>query len=360
MTSSNAAPKTKQVRRRRRRFPWFFFWLVIVSGVSFWQSWAWWRWSISPTTALDEAVQLQIPQGTSSLQIGQDLHDLGLIRSKKAWKLWSLWLRLSQQGGSFKAGTYQLNFNDDLPAIASTIWEGEVVQTSITIPEGWSLQQMAEYFESEGLFSAEEFLAATKQIPRDKFEWLPANLPYLEGFLYPDTYFLSQDDPQAIIDQMLTRFEEVALPLYNEAQVPLGLSLNEWVAFASIIEKEAVVAEERDTIAGVFANRLQRGMKLETDPTVEYALNIRQTKEQPLTFEQIRVDSPYNTYRYTGLPPTAIAAPGLPALKAALAPAETEYLFFVARYDGTHVFSQTLAEHEAATREIRASVNSES
>ncbi|AFY39091.1 aminodeoxychorismate lyase [[Leptolyngbya] sp. PCC 7376] len=351
-------PKTTPVRRRRRRVPWFFFWLIVVTGVSFWQSWAWWRWSISPTTALDKSVQLQIPQGTSSQKIGQNLESLGLIRSQKAWKIWSLWLRFSQQGGSFKAGTYLLDFNDDLPAIAATIWQGNVVQTSITIPEGWSLQQMAEYFEGEGLFAAEDFLAATKQIPRDQFGWLPPNIPYLEGFLYPDTYFLNKDDPepQAIIEQMLTRFEEVALPLYNNADVPLDLSLNEWVTLASIVEKEAVVADERTTISGVFANRLQRGMKLETDPTVEYALNIRQTKEQPLTFEQIKVDSPYNTYRYTGLPPTAIAAPGLASLKATLEPAATDYLFFVARYDGTHVFSKTLAEHESATKEIRASI----
>ena len=133
MTSSKTAPPTqKKVRRRRRRFPWFFFWLVVVSGVSFWQSWAWWRWSISPTTGLDQSIQFQIPAGTSSRQIGRDLQELGVIRSEKAWKLWSAWLRVSQQGGSFKAGTYELNFNDDLPAIADTIWQGNVVQTSVT------------------------------------------------------------------------------------------------------------------------------------------------------------------------------------------------------------------------------------
>ena len=290
-------------------------------------------------------------------QIGADLYDVGLIRSKKAWKLWSLWLKISGNDGSFKAGTYQFNFQDSLPTIATKIWTGEVVQTSTIIPEGWSLNQMAEYFENNGLFSAEAFLQAVKDdIPYDKFAWLPPNLPHLEGYLYPDTYFLTSNSPEPgeIIDQMLSRFEEVALPIYQNAEVPLDLTLREWVTLASIVEKEAVVAEERETIAGVFVSRLQRGMKLDTDPTVEYALSIRQTKEKPLTFEQIEVDSPYNTYRYTGLPPTAIASPGLASLKATLNPAETDYLFFVARYDGTHVFSKTLAEHEAATREIRA------
>jgi len=359
MTTNSDTTSTKKARRRRsRRLPLFFFCLVVVSGVSFWQSMSWWRWVISPVTGESQAVQLQIPEGTSTEQIGADLESVGLIRSQKAWKLWSTWLRLSDAKGSFKAGTYQLDFNQTLPAIATTIWQGDVVQSSLTIPEGWSLQQMADYFEAQGLFSAEEFLEAAQNIPTTEFSWLPADIPYLEGFLYPDTYFIPADapSPDQIIAQMLQRFQDVALPLYEEATVPLDLTLNEWVTLASIVEKEAVVPEERETIAGVFINRLQRGMRLETDPTVEYALNIRQTKEKPLTLQQVRTPSPYNTYLNTGLPPTAIAAPGIASLKATLSPEDTDFLFFVAKYDGTHVFSKTLAEHEAATEAIRASI----
>jgi UPF0755 protein len=361
MTSNlpeKTAEKKAPVRRRRRRLPWFFYLLLLVGGLGFWQGWAWWRWSIAPMSVTSEKIQFQIPEGTSTQQIGADLQDLGIIRSQVAWRIYGLWLGLSEKQGSFKAGTYQLELSGGLPAIATTIWRGEVVRTSITIPEGWSLRQMAEYFEKAGMFSAEDFLAAAQNVPTKEFPWLPTDLPYLEGFLYPDTYFLSSDAPQPeeVIRQMLGRFAEVALPLYKGAKVPLNLSLNEWVTLASIVEKEAVVPEERQLIAGVFVNRLQRGMKLETDPTVEYALNIRQTKEQPLTFEQIKTNSPYNTYLYTGLPPTAIAAPGLASLKAALNPEKTDFLFFVAQYDGTHVFSKTLKEHEAATQKIRATI----
>ncbi|MGB2924823.1 MAG: endolytic transglycosylase MltG [Limnothrix sp.] len=362
MTTNNpetTPTKQRQPRRRRaRKFAWFFFLLLIVSGVSFWQAMTWWRWAVSPVAANSQVVQLQVPEGTPASQIGLDLESAGLIRSQKAWKLWSTWLRFSDTDGSFRAGTYQLDQGDSLPAIARTVWQGDVVQSSLTIPEGWSLQQMADYFAAQELFSAEEFLAAAQSIPTDKFGWLPAGIPHLEGFLYPDTYFVAADSPTPddIITQMLQRFEDVALPLYQEATVPLDLTLNEWVTLGSIVEKEAVVAEERETIAGVFINRLQRGMRLETDPTVEYGLNIRQTKEQPLTFQQVKTPSPYNTYLNTGLPPTAIAAPGVESLRATLNPEDTEYLFFVAKYDGTHVFSKTLAEHEAATKKIRASI----
>lgn len=353
--NSPTTPPVPRRRRRSRSFPWFFLGLLVVSGVSFWQSWAWWRWAIAPQGNTSQLIQVQIPAGTSTRQIGQDLESLGLIQSRQAWQLWSLWLKVTEPQGSFKAGTYQLGVNQDLPAIARKIWQGEVVQTTVTIPEGWSLRQMADYFASLGLFSAEEFLEASKKIPTDKFSWLPANIPYLEGYLYPDTYFLSSTEPKPedVINQMLERFETVALPLYKNAKAPLNLSLNDWVTLASIVEKEAVIAKERPLIAGVFVNRLQRGMKLETDPTVEYALNIRQTKEEPLTLQQIKTPSPYNTYLNTGLPPTAIAAPGLNSLQAVLQPEKTDYIFFVANYDGTHVFSKTLKEHEAATQQIR-------
>jgi len=343
-------------------------WLYYVAllpatlGICLWQGWEWWSWAQSPPVldqspnlAAEEAVQIQIPSGTAALQIGNDLERAGLIRSANAWRLWTHWTRLFDSEGGFKAGTYQLSPAESLPEIAEKIWNGEVMQLSFTIPEGWSLRQMATYFESQGYFSAQDFLAAASQIPREQFPWLPADLPYLEGYLYPDTYKLPSEgvSPQQVIQQMLKQFEQVALPIYQQGQDQTQMSLAEWVTFASIVEKEAVIPEERPLIAGVFAERLRRGMRLETDPTVEYGLGIRQTADQPLTFAQVRTASPYNTYLNPGLPPTPIASPGLASLKAALSPEETDYLYFVARYDGTHVFSKTLAEHEAAAKTIR-------
>ncbi|HEY9659760.1 MAG TPA: endolytic transglycosylase MltG, partial [Allocoleopsis sp.] len=226
-------------------------------------------------------------------------------------------------------------------------------ERSFTIPEGWSIQQMADYFAGQGFFSKEAFLEAVKQIPRDRYAWLPEGIPHLEGFLYPDTYKFTGDlTPDLVIDQMLDRFQQVALPIYQQAKGTTPYSLLEWATLASIVEKEAVIAAERPQIASVFARRLKEGMPLGADPTVEYALGIRQTPDQPLTWEQVRTPSPYNTYENAGLPPTPISSPGIASLEASLNPGNTEYLYFVARYDGTHVFSKTLAEHEAAQSKI--------
>ncbi|MEL7035922.1 MAG: endolytic transglycosylase MltG [Cyanobacteria bacterium J06592_8] len=349
------------------------FYLVILPAVWIfvgWQGWSWWSWvSSAPTdddligaSSEDEtAVQMTIPPGTSSQQIGQDLEAAGLIRSSQAWRLWSRWLVFADPEGEYKAGTYQLSSTQSLSEVADKIWKGEVMQLSFTIPEGWSIQQMAEYFEAQGYFSAQAFTEAASQIPDDDYPWLPPDLPLLEGFLYPDTYQVDAEQitPEAIVRQMLDRFQQVALPVYQNSPNPTNLSLNEWVTLGSIVEKEAVVASERGIISGVFHNRLEQGMRLAADPTVEYALGIRQTVDQPLTFKQVDTPSPYNTYLNVGLPPTAIASPGVASLKATLNPEPTEYLYFMARYDGTHIFSRTAAEHQAAIAEVERQLSSQ-
>lgn len=338
----------------------YFLMLPAVLGFSAWQGWAWWSWNTAPLVreeALgDRTVQIQIPPGSSITQIGQDLQAAGLIRSAWAWRLWAFWMQVQPEPGNFQAGTYRLSPQQNLKEIAQTIWTGQVTRTTFTIPEGWSLQQMGRYFESRGFFSREEFLAAVQEIPRSQYQWLPAEITSLEGFLYPDTYQLPSDGitAQAMIQQMLDRFEQVALPAYQKSPNPLKLSLLKWVTLASIVEKESVLPQERRRIAGVFSERLRRGMKLESDPTVEYGLGFRQTPDQPLTIAQVRTPSPYNTYLNPGLPPGPIASPGIESLKATVNPEVTDYLFFVARYDGSHVFSRTLAEHNAAVRAIRS------
>lgn len=328
-----------------------------------WQGWGWWSWASAPPVTpisansspeTDKTVQIRIPSGTSATQIGRDLEAAGLIRSIQAWNLWVRWLSLQDKAG-FKAGTYQLSPTQSLPEIAAAIAAGNEVQRSFTIPEGWSLKQMAAYFESQGFFSAKDFITAATQIPRNEFPWLPTAIPHLEGFLYPDTYQIpgSSITPDSIIKQMLKQFERVALPVYQQDPQKSQFNLLEWVTLASIVEKEAVLPAERPRIAGVFVRRLRQGMKLQSDPTVEYGLNIQQTPDRPLTLKQVNTASPYNTYLNRGLPPTPIASVGLPSLQATLNPEQTDYLFFVARYDGSHVFSRTLAEHDAAVAAIR-------
>lgn len=334
--------------------------ILAAIGVSGWQSWRWWNWaSAAPAPASPappKPIKLQIPEGTSAQEIGRDLQALGLIRSAQAWDLWTRWLSLNDRQGGFQAGTYQLSPTEPLPAIAAKIWSGHVVTLSFTIPEGWNLKQMAAYFEQQGYFSAQDFLKATEQMALADYPWVPtatSGSARLEGYLYPDTYQIAGNvTPEGIIRQMLDRFAQVALPLYKQQQGQTQLNFAQWVTLSSIVEKEAVVPAERPTIAGVFLNRLRKEIPLGADPTVEYGLGIQQTPDNPLTFEQVRMPTPYNTYLNQGLPPTPIASPGLASLKAVLEPANTDYLYFVARYDGTHVFSRTLEDHQKAQTSI--------
>ncbi len=330
-------------------------------GIFTWLGWAWWSWASAPLeapsssdTPEDPIVKIEIQPGTPGQTIGQQLEKAGLIRSTTAWNLWSRWMSLRDRAGGFRAGTYEVSPTQPLDEIAQQIWEGQVVQVSYTIREGWSLKQMAEYLESIGFFPAKDFLAATKKIPKSDYPWLPDGIPHLEGFLYPDTYNIEPEliSVDGIIQQMLNRFEQVALPLYQKNQGQTKLDILDWVTLASIVEKEAVIASERNLIAGVFVKRLELGMALGADPTVEYGLGINQTADQPLTLAQVNTPSPYNTYINPGLPPTPIASPGVASLEASLFPEDTDLLYFVAKYDGSHVFSRTLAEHEAAQAKI--------
>ena len=338
--------------------------IPLAVGVFSLLGWISWQGLTAPVEAkrqeagTERQVRFTVEPGVSGNQIGVRLTQAGLIRSLNGWKIWTKLKEATDSSGGFKAGTYLISPEEPLTEIASRIWSGETVQARFTIPEGWSTMQMGEYFEFLGYFSAEEFERAVTEIPYDEYPWLPPDLPILEGFLYPDTYKISSglaNNPQAVIDTMLDSFERVALPVYEAAQT--DMSLLDWVTLASIVEKEAVIGEERSLIAGVFTARLDKGMTLGSDPTVEYGLGIRQTADRPLTYAQVETPSPYNTYLNTGLTPTPIASPGIASLKATLNPQSTDYLYFVARYDGTHVFSKTLSEHEAATREIRRQRN---
>jgi UPF0755 protein len=352
----------KTISKYLRKYQLYLALFPIALGLMAGLGWSWWRWASSPPISNGSLASqtIRIPQGSSADQVGWNLEKTGIIRSAIAWKLWVRWLALNDPVGGVKAGTYELSTHQPLVQVAAKIWQGEVVQQRFVVLEGWSLKRMAAEFEAQGFFPAQDFLAASRQIPHAEFPWLPSGLPHLEGFLYPDTYQLAKDQmtPHQVIHQMLSRFEEVALPLYQKqaqqnSDQQTQLTLREWVALSSIVEKEAVLAAERPRIAGVFLRRLKLGIPLGADPTVEYGLNVQQTADHPLSLRQVKTPSPYNTYINAGLPPTPIASPGLASLKAVLAPEITPYLYFMARYDGTHIFSRTLAEHETAQRLIR-------
>jgi UPF0755 protein len=332
-------------------------------GVGSWRAKAWFDDAMLPVAAAAAPkVLVEIPSGTSAQGIGALLAEKKLIRSADAWQWWTRVQGWKNVPGGFQAGTYELSPSDGLNAIAQKIWSGKIATRTFSIPEGWSMQDMAAHFEQLGMFPASEFLAAAKQVPAGQHPWLPPNLPHVEGFLYPDTYQLgAMEKPTAtqIVKQMLDRFEELALPVYQQEQGKTKMSVLEWATLASIVEREAVVQAERPIIAGVFTNRLKQGIPLGADPTVEYGLGVRQTKEKNLTNAQVAQPTPYNTYINPGLPPTPIASAGLASLKATLQPATTEYLYFMARYDGTHIFTKTLGEHESARDNVRDEVDAE-
>lgn len=341
--------------KRVPRIVWVALVALLSVGVGVSAVWLWWLNAIAPTRSQSNLVMLQVPEGSAGEAVGQQLEAAGLIRSMTAWKLWTKVAIARNPAGSFKTGTYELSAQASLPELAQSIWTGQVKETRFTIPEGWSMKEMGAYFEQEGWFSAKAFLKAAQKVPRDRFPWLPSNAPFLEGYLFPDTYQVPLEgrSPDAVIATMLKRFEIQALPLYEQRKNLPELSLKDWVTLSSVVEKEAVVPQERTVISGVFWNRLRQGITLGSDPTVEYGLGVKQTPDQPLTLTQVKTPSAYNTYINAGLPPTPIASPGFASLKAVLKPAQTDYLYFVARYDGTHVFSKTLADHEQAQSTIR-------
>jgi UPF0755 protein len=320
----------------------------------------WWNGVTAPPSNNPNAksIQLQVKPGTSGQAVGKELEAKGIIKSQTAWKLWTSW-QAKQGKGTPQIGTYELFPNQPLSVVTAQLLEGKVVQSGFTIREGWNIKQMGESFEKQGLFKAADFVAATKEIPKDKFPWLPDGLPHLEGFLFPETYKVPKETitPKGVVTQMLKQFEQIALPEYKKVAATQKLSLLEWVSLSSIVEKEAVIPIERPRIAGVFTTRLAKNMRLESDPTVEYGLGIKQTADRPLTFAEVKRPNPYNTYMNAGIPPGPIASPGIGSLKAVLAPDSTDLLFFVAKYDGTHIFSKTLKEHVNATNSIRQQRN---
>ncbi|MFO7274303.1 MAG: endolytic transglycosylase MltG [Bacillota bacterium] len=315
---------------------------------------------VSPGAA--DPVVVAIPQGASTAEIAEILHDHGLIRHPLAFRI-----RARQQGldGRLQAGVYRLHAGMSTPEILEKLARGDILTARFTIPEGFTVAQIVDRLADMGLVDREELRAALAEAAKE-WPYLPRDVSLrepLEGYLFPDTYRVPVGadgrvvDPRIIVRAMLDRFEDVFDRRRQERARQLGLSVHEVVTLASIIEREAKVPEERPLIAAVYHNRLRRGMKLDADPTTLYAVG---RTSGPLTRRDLRVDSPYNTYRYPGLPPGPIGAPGVGAIDAALYPADADYLYFVLRPDGSgrHQFARTLEEHNRNVRAWRAASGS--
>jgi len=287
---------------------------------------------------------VEIPKGASTLRIGEILEAEGLLRSPLQTWLW----RAVHPGKKFQAGEYVFKKEQTLDAVLSKIARGDVYFGQLTIPEGSSIYDIARILEEQKLLSGAEFLKAAKDpaLIRD----LDADAPTLEGYLFPSTYRLPRKITGQSLCQRLTRqFREVWRKLGTTA------APHQIVTLASLVEKESAAPEERPRIAGLFTNRLKKGMKLECDPTVIYAALVENRYRGTIYKSDLANPNPYNTYQNVGLPPGPIANPGLESLKAALNPAKTEDIFFVAQPGATghHVFSENLTDHNRAVEAYR-------
>ncbi len=297
---------------------------------------------------LEESRIFRVAPGAQAARVAADLEQAGVVPLARVF----LW-RLERQELSrrIQAGTYRFDRPLALDEVIRTLVEGRVASVTVTLPEGWASVRMFARLEAAGLGASRRYLEIWRDAGRVRD--LDPAADSLEGYLFPDTYRFPLDaDEHAVIEAMLARFRAVAAPALAEAAA--GPARRQALTLASLVEKETGAPEERPLVASVLANRLRRGMPLQCDPTVIYAEWLdRGGWDGEIHRSDLRRDSPYNTYRRKGLPPGPICNPGLPAIRAALRPAETGYLYFVSRNDGHHVFSEDLRAHNRAVRKYQ-------
>jgi UPF0755 protein len=305
------------------------------------------------TPASDDStvIVFTINPGETAATIAPRLQREGLITDAQLFR----WLaRYRGVDVQLEAGDYELRRNMTMGEIIDVLQYGRLREISVTIPEGRRAEEIGALLEEQGLADSEVFAAVVRDggFAYDFLLDRPESAPsHLEGFLFPETYRIPVDYEAAqLIDLMLATFGERFSPQMRQIAADKGMTIYDVVTLASIVEREAVLAEERPIIASVYLNRLDEGMYLQSDPTVQYALGYQEETGQwwkiPMSLEEdTQFDSPYNTYLYPGLPPGPICSPGLASLQAVLEPAETNYLFFFSRFDGSHAFAETYEEH---------------
>lgn len=303
---------------------------------------------------LDQTVRLTIEPGIGAAGVSRLLEEHGIIRNRYVFLGY---LAYTKQQTRLQAGTYDFEPGMDLDEIVGKLARGEVVPEEMhrfTIPEGYTIRQIADRLAELGIVDREAFLAAANS--KEWTEGVAADIPdhpdfkfRLEGYLFPETYEMKKDSTEKdIIERMLKEWDRklAALPEdWTSRLEELGLSFHELLTIASLIEREVSVPDERPVVAGVIYNRLKLGMKLQLDATVQYLFD--EPKERVLEKDTL-IEDPYNTYQIQGLPPGPIASPGLDSIRAALYPEETEYLYYVTKKDGSgrHLFAVTYEEHQ--------------
>lgn len=318
--------------------------------------------SMRPMPSSSEAVVFEIPEGTGTAGIADQLQQEGLIRSALLYKVY---LKMEKEGEDFKAGSYQLYPGLDYAGITAALNGGEGVKQAsvkVTIPEGLTIAQIADRLSKAGGWDAKSIRQLARE-PEKFADVLPDGVPSeegltyaLEGYLFPDTYEFStgasaEDVVRRLAKETTTKLKSI--PNFDALLKKRGLTVHELLTVASLVEREAVVDSERPLIAGVIYNRLDKPMKLQIDATVQYALGKQKDR---LLYSDLEIDSPYNTYQNEGLPPGPIAAPSLKSIEAALQPEASDYYFYVTKKDGSggHLFAETYKQHQQNIEKSKA------
>jgi UPF0755 protein len=283
-----------------------------------------------------------IKEGLSLKDVADELDRRGIVTNGLLFEMWAKFMGASRL---IKAGEYRLGPGMAPIRILKKLKKGEIISHAVTIPEGLTKGQIAELLAEKVLVDKRQFLLLSQR--GELLDRYGMSVPSLEGFLYPETYHFARGlSAPSVIDTMIQRFWHVIDPLRDRIEGS-GMTLFQVITLASIVEKETGNPKERPLIASVFLNRMKKGMRLESDPTVIYGLD---QFNGNLTRKDLETYTPYNTYKIKGLPPGPIANPGLESITAVLHPARTEYLYFVSKNDGSHHFSKTLSEHNRAVR----------
>jgi UPF0755 protein len=303
--------------------------------------WLYWR-AVEPYRGYSEPeVFVDIPRGAPRDVIARRLIDAGVVRDETTFRVAVI---VSGRAGSLKAGEYR--FTEPMHAldVIDKLVRGDVYKRLLTFREGLTIREMSQVFEQKGFGKAEDFQKAA--LNASLVAELDPVATDLEGYLFPETYSLPRDTPaSAVVEQMVAGFKKALSDDVRESAKQHNLSVRQLVTLASLVEKETATPDERPLVAAVYRNRMKANMPMQADPTVIYALQKAGKYNGNLSRESLQFDSPYNTYKYAGLPPGPIAAPGKASLQAAAAPAQVDYLYFVSKNDGTHVFASTLEEH---------------
>lgn len=296
-----------------------------------------------------ENIYMVVKPGTTASEISDRLMQLGVIDSRL--RFWWL-MKLQGDASKFKTGTYAFTPHMDEQAVLDKLVAGDTTVVKFTIPEGFGIKEIAKRLADEGLVDEQEFLAEAKDFaPYDYMKKRP-NVRYAaEGYLFPDTYVIHSDvSAEGIMKMMAEDFDMRLTPALRQQAAAKGLSIHDLITLASLVEKEARYDEDRPIIAQVFFKRLQMGMPLQSDTTLQYLMA---GPKEDVSIEDTKIDSPYNTYQHEGLPPGPIASPGMKSILAVLNPANTDYLYFVADRQGHNHYSQTYDEHLAIVEQVR-------